>query len=517
MTDDMLLPKAMTFCKTKSICRIRARSKVFDWMNPENDTMNSVGTGTGFVIDLFENTNYILIITCHHVIANCDNIKVHFNQMSEHFCDAKVVACHLNLDIALLLMDVSHEFAHMQNLKCGTSDNIDLPLRVNSCGFAQGKMHMQITQGAIGAIFKGRLQHDVASNGGNSGGPLMHVDTHRVISMVTSGQPDAQGINYAVGISEIQIWVKRIHSDIFNTRSVYRSVSNSPDIARSPIITHSGQLDASFTTVNPPLLQMFSTDNATFPTGILCINVGDSFKWEMKNGEIMTRKKWTALLNDQHLVSAHKKKDSLRKHDLLTHIIVNEHIYSIDQHGNTIFEWCNVSLPYDTIFDRVDCHAHVMLKGKRLDADKVTDFEVSVQLRHNVYRFREYFPGAEPIAYVTYGGVVVMTLAHNHMKLFSNTLFHIINEPETRSHSALILVSIKADSPFGEVDTIVPGDIIVGVNDKKVQTIEEYKECWEKLLKSDDNIVILTTRDGSKSAASIKHVKEHYIGASFNL
>ena len=517
---------------TQPICFIKAKSPVFNIMDPENTSGSSSGSGTGFVVDM-PYSDKLYIITCHHVIANASKVLIHFCQVTEHFVSADIIGCNPNLDVAILSIDNAVEFRNMSKLVAGSSDNLSLPLRVNSCGFAQGNSFLQMTEGVMGARLDNRLQHDVASNGGNSGGPLICINTKQVVGMVTSGQPDAQGINYAAPITEIMLFMQRC----LNYIKTYRSLNS-----KILYIERSLRIPATLAKVTPALFYKYTTKKdaklTELPTGLLVTYVGNTLSWKQDDSLLkkwgidaeidgmMTKYRWRSCLKKYNLPNeklAQLKNDTLLVNDLVTGMIVNGDYFEIDQHGNCVFTFSrNMQLPFTSIFNRLSPSSKVQLVVKRLVGNTVQDLRQEITLQENNSRFREYFPDIEFIPYVTYGGIVVMTLSLNHIQAIGNKmLYHVINTPEKLDTSIILITQIKPDSPFGDTDTIIPGDVIEYVNDKKIQTLEEYANAWGKFLKDApaNGLFTIRTRDGGVAAAvkqNIINAKNIIGNASFN-
>lgn len=149
--------------------------------------------GAGIVVD---RRGYVL--TNHHVIQGLDKIRVQFTDTAE--LPAKVVADDKDLDLALLKVDVERPVA--------ASPGDFLTAQVGDDVFAVGsprKMNFTVSRGMVSYV--GRridgnyyLQSDLATNDGNSGGPVVN-DRGEVIAVMSFILRDSQGLAFAVPIA----------------------------------------------------------------------------------------------------------------------------------------------------------------------------------------------------------------------------------------------------------------------------------------------------------------------------
>lgn len=149
--------------------------------------------GSGIVVD---KRGYVL--TNHHVIQGLDKIRVQFTDTAE--LPAKVVADDKDLDLALLKVDITRPVAAPAGdfLAAEVGDDV----------YAVGsprKMNFTVSRGMVSYV--GRridgnyyLQSDLATNDGNSGGPVVN-DRGEVIGVMTFILRDSQGLAFAVPIS----------------------------------------------------------------------------------------------------------------------------------------------------------------------------------------------------------------------------------------------------------------------------------------------------------------------------
>ncbi len=165
----------------------------------ESEEQLIAGQASGFIVSP---DGYIL--TNSHVVRDASNITVILNDGREF--TAKVIGQDPNSDIAVIKIDASK----LPYLQLGNSDDLEIGQWVTAIGNPFG-LQASLTVGVVSA--KGRnnldltnwedfIQTDAAINRGNSGGPLLNLDS-KVIGMnsaiVTNGGSGGyMGIGFAI-------------------------------------------------------------------------------------------------------------------------------------------------------------------------------------------------------------------------------------------------------------------------------------------------------------------------------
>lgn len=163
----------------------------------------AMSLGTGFIIDASG-----LILTNNHVVAEADEIKIHFTEaLDEKPTDGEVVGRDPEIDVALIRVKTKRE---MVPVVFGDSDTLEVGEYVAAVGNPFGQGH-SVTHGIISA--KGRLapdfplasylQTDAPINPGNSGGPLINLKGE-VIGINNAIEARAQGIGFAIPINVVK-------------------------------------------------------------------------------------------------------------------------------------------------------------------------------------------------------------------------------------------------------------------------------------------------------------------------
>lgn len=524
-----------------NICRIHVHARTFDWTQPPNKNKGASGTGTGFLLESFplEEAGEIFILTCHHVIAHCVQIRVNFSKLSSEYVEARLVGCNPDMDIALLVVTDKAIVKAIRErgsigLKQGDSDDIRPPATVTAHGFALGKPHMQTTKGVVSGRIENpsRLQTDVAVNPGNSGGPLLD-ETNKVIGLVTSGMVDAQGINYVAPIKEACIIAKRILQEWLKQKKT-RSITD-----RLPC------LNCSFTKSNRVLMHDISKCNS----GVYCTSVHPMLEYPqtkqdaVKNiescgadstlksqlikivqeadwtGPVMTRSRWGALFQKYRtsidLIDAIDmvRNDTIKEGDVVCSLGVRDETYDVDLQMTSKFEFWQDNIGFTAIFDRLD---NVTENGEgdrvRLDyyrGDKLGHVEIPLYPQMNT--FRKMHADTDPIKYMVIGGIFTMSLLHNHIPLFRREpMYTLMTRPDTRHESILILTHILPESPFNDCETIGAGDVLVAIGNHPTFTLEDCRRAWEaEMSHGPQHVITLRMRDGSLASATVKHIQDN--------
>lgn len=183
------------------------------WHQPaEPGPRKSSGEGSGFVIS---QDGYI--VTNNHVVADMDEITVHFINGDEF--EAEVVGRDPKTDIALLKVDPGNK--SLDTIALGDSDAVRPGDWVVAIGNPFGLAHT-VTAGIVSATnrrdimkqqsYEDFIQTDAAINPGNSGGPLIDLKG-RVIGINTAIRSNANTIGFSVPINQAKQVLPQLRAD----------------------------------------------------------------------------------------------------------------------------------------------------------------------------------------------------------------------------------------------------------------------------------------------------------------
>ena len=152
------------------------------------------GTGTGFLIS----DKYIL--TAGHVACGTNRFEITFTKNRNQKKRGKLVTCALissrtNFDFFerdFALIEIP-PVRNIKPLKLGNSSDVTEMDDVFTAGHSFGDINLSMTEGDISRLKFGDerfdlFSHTIASNPGNSGGPIINVETNEVIAILVGGR-----------------------------------------------------------------------------------------------------------------------------------------------------------------------------------------------------------------------------------------------------------------------------------------------------------------------------------------
>lgn len=170
-------------------------------------------TGTGFVYKKSNNKAYIM--TNHHVISDCDSVKVLFTNGNE--LETKLVGSDTYSDIAVLSVKDSDE---IKSATMGDSSKLKVGDTVFTVGSPEGSDYAgTVTKGVLSAkdrlvevaltnsqtsdYYMNVLQTDAAINPGNSGGPICNTNGEVIgITNMKLVDNSVEGMGFAIPIED---------------------------------------------------------------------------------------------------------------------------------------------------------------------------------------------------------------------------------------------------------------------------------------------------------------------------
>ncbi|MBR3162180.1 MAG: serine protease [Bacilli bacterium] len=170
-------------------------------------------TGTGFVYKKLDGKAYI--ITNHHVVANCDSVKLLFTNGDE--LETKILGSDAYSDIAVLSVKDSNKIkaATMGDSEkskvgdtvftVGSPEGADYAGTVTK-GILSGKdrlVAVALTNSTTSDYYMNVLQTDAAINPGNSGGPICNINGEVIgITNMKLVDDSVEGMGFAIPIKD---------------------------------------------------------------------------------------------------------------------------------------------------------------------------------------------------------------------------------------------------------------------------------------------------------------------------
>tara|TARA_E500000178_G_scaffold284374_1_gene285519 strand:- start:295 stop:1473 length:1179 start_codon:yes stop_codon:yes gene_type:complete len=172
----------------------------YECMSKKSEGGDIASSGSGF----FVNTEGYFI-TNNHVIENCKQSKITFNEKS---INADLIATDKSLDLAILKANVKSK--NYLNLSENSPQKLE---KIYVAGYPFGKGlsdDLKFTRGIVSSI-KGfadnsnQIQIDAAINSGNSGGPIVNEDGS-LIAVAVAGldKSKAEGIGFGIKASSVR-------------------------------------------------------------------------------------------------------------------------------------------------------------------------------------------------------------------------------------------------------------------------------------------------------------------------
>ena len=202
----------------------------------------------------------------------------------------------------------------------------------------------------------------------------------------------------------------------------------------------------------------------------------------------------------------------IQEGDIACSVEIDGEEYDIDLQMTSKFNFWPDRLPFNSILDRLTVDNTVIMNVWR----ERQQMKIPMILKPNYNIFKEMFADTDHIPYAAIGGVIIMSLLYNHIPIFKReNLFSIMNRPQNSHESILIITHILPESPFNESESVGAGDIVVGINDITVRTLQDLKEQWSKM--QDYPSITLRMRDGSLASASSDAINQANTSAEINL
>lgn len=359
------------------------------------------------------------IITNFHVIDKAIKVHIQIPKYGNKTYDCEILSVHPRLDMSLLRIK---DYKNKYYLDIGDSDNVRKGYNVMAVGYPLGQNKLKVTQGIISGFQDGDIQTDSAINPGNSGGPLMY--NNKVIGINYSGYNDAQSVAYAIPINYLKINLL----DMFRNKFI-----NFPILGVTFNNTNQIMMDIS------KLCSEGYYISKVFPGSTMC-------RGGVKNGDILC------------------SFDGLK----------------IDNYGEVYVALLKIKFHIFDYMKYKKVGDILKIKILRKENGKWIILEKEIQLLPNTFfPIRDYHFQYENIDYQVLGGMVIMNLTNNHLKIFEeddkiSKLSKYKNIKE-KIEPKLVVTRVLNGSKLSE-DIIFRAPLIIKkVNDVEVNNLNELR------------------------------------------
>lgn len=452
-----------------AVVQIFVTARDTNWLNPYCIEKTQSTCGTGFFINQTGE-----IITCSHVVDKALSVFISLPHFGQQRFKANVISICPESDIALLRLTqdacdiICKSFGYIPYLLLGDSDNMHTGEDLLVLGYPLGDKQLKATVGVLSAHLNNRLQYDIATNPGNSGGPVLN-KKGMVVGIHAQGNKTAQGTNFAIPINIL----KSILPDLYTCKLL--RINNIFGIIWQP--------------ANSEMKKYFGN-----PEGQGC------------------------LICDLD-VQGKAALAGLQKNDMI--YTVNG--YSVDSYGEMIVLANGTTVRFDQYIRLLplgsEVHFDIYRQGTMLHFTIIVDHNNADSI---IYRY----PAYEPLEYEVFGGMIIMPLTRNYIDVcakqkpglqrYATSLY--------QTDSRLVITNIIPDSKLDHIKTIRWADTINEVNGEKVTTLDEFRKALRKsietgfvvikttdetFLNTNNALTVLSLYDSCKETIELSHVHQY--------
>lgn len=426
-----------------TVVQIFSQVAEFDWLQPYRTPMQYTSRGSGFFI----NTDGE-IITNAHVVDQAIAVWIQIPSLGKRLIDVTIVSICPERDLALLKLSdedlafVIDQLGSVPFLPLGNSDSLLRSDEVLALGYPLGQESLKSTSGVVSGHEQNYIQISAAINPGNSGGPLLNTQGE-VIGINSAGITEAQNIGYAIPVNDLKVVLPDLHT---------------VQLLRKPFLG---------------ILSVNATDNLTSylgnpqPGGCYVVEiVKDSplYKAGVKSGDMI------------YQINGHR----------------------LDIYGEMSVPWTEDKVSIVDYVSRLAIGDDVQLVVYR-NGERV---ECTVKFGHSqVLPIRKIYPGYEEIDYEVFGGMVVMELTMNHIKMLINHAPGLAKYTEMKNQSdcVLIVTHIFPNCQLYRARTLAPGVTLREVNGVAVKSLADFRSCLP--LAFDNNYMTIRAVDNLTRAS----------------
>lgn len=404
-----------------TVVQIFTQIAAVDLLQPYKTPTQRAAYGSGFFIN--EQGD---LITNAHVVSQAKAVWIQIPSLGKRIIDVNVIGMSPERDLALLrvtdegLEMIRKELGGVPHLPLGDSDLLRRSDEVLALGYPLGQHALKSTTGVISGREQHLIQMSAPINPGSSGGPLLNIKGE-VVGINSSGITEAQNVGYAIPINML----KRILPDLYKVK-----------ILRKPFL------------------------------GVL-FNNGSTALTEFLGNPLPGGCYVVEIVKDSTLDRA-----GVERGDMIYEI----NGYTVDIFGEMSVPWSEDKISITEYPGRLTIGQEINLVVYRKGERKEFSITFSAAERPAI---RRVYPGYEPIDYEVFGGMVVMELTVNHVRVLSDHASGLAKYAEIKHQSepVLIITHIFPDSQLYRSRTLSLGTTLNEVNGMKVNTLDDYRNA----------------------------------------
>jgi len=449
----------------KSIVKINVKSRKIYYSNPLNTYNIIEASGTGFFI------TKNLILTCYHVIENSIIIDILYKNTNE--IKAKIKHIFPDDDLALLeIQEVLDDVIPLELKPINTKDIND----VLTIGFPLSSKNIKITKGIISGYQESLIQTDASLNHGNSGGPLVIKDneTYKVIGVNVSKITKAEKTGFVVPIYRFLKSFDLTKKDVENF------------VIKKPIIYFDYQ----------KLIQDELRD-------ILY----DGIELPYNKKEVGVR---ISIINKNFYINKYLKEGD---------ILVSINSCPISYEGQIKFDFYPEKIPIEDMGLWFNPGDKIIIEYVDIKERKFKKVEFNLEIiKTNMNEY--YMVDPNSIYYIENNSLILSIFSKNHLENLNNVKLsysQIIKIFERTLYQRDLFTVYLADinyTKIGKFSKYPIGEIIIEINDKKFNNLEEFKEITKeqiiKIKTIDNEIYYISSKDKQIKNLEIKNKKNNF-------
>lgn len=410
-----------------SVVKIISNTATIDLKIPYKMSGQGQSVGTGFYID---KKGYIL--TAAHVIENSVELWINMPQYGKKIYKATIVSVYPAFDLGIIKIE---NFTNNYSIDLGNSDEISLRDSVYVMGYPNNSDYPIVTSGTISGSLTNYIQTDTPVNSGNSGGPLLN-ENSEVIGVTSAVIKNSENSSLIIPIN---IFKENIRFFLSSSRKIiFKNVM-----------------------------------------GILLVNNNNNYK------ELYGSHKD---YNEGTIVKKILKKSPfnniIEKGDVIHAINNGKKTYKLDYYGEADEMDHAGKISISDIVKRCPPGQRVTLTYWSVRLRKLKKSTMTLKTFEKLYPVSSLFFPISKIDYEIYGGLIVMNLSTNHLKLPEfRDLLHIIKTQEIYNNQ-LVITHIFPSSKISQYGSISEYTLVKNVNGHSVNSLAQFRKAIKNPIKS---------------------------------